>query len=143
MPEYWTRKYLKSQNRDGEILNSVKKAGNYILPRFVGSKYEEVYLVLLDSRNKALACEKLGEGNVNMAEVNSRKVIETVLKHNAAGVILAHNHLSGVALPSPDDHLTTQKLRSALTIVGVNLYDHIIVAGEDFVSFRDSGLLEK
>ena len=75
------------------------------------------------------------------ASLNIRKVVETALLTSASAVILAHNHPSGVALPSADDEAATRQVQEALSTIGVELVDHIIVADQDFVSMADSGLL--
>ena len=83
----------------------------------------------------------LHRGSVNASEVNLRKIIAAALNYDAAGVILAHNHPGGVALPSPEDLDTTRRVRSVLEAMGVQLMDHIIVADGDYVSLADSGQL--
>ena len=78
---------------------------------------------------------------MNAAEVTPRGVVETALNHNAARVILAHNHVSGLALPSDEDKATTLYLQTLLSQVGVLLDDHLIFVDDDMVSLKDSGLL--
>ena len=95
----------------------------------------------LDRKGKLLACKRLADGGAASADLNIRKVMETVLLTSASAVILSHNHPSGVALPSPEDTGTTLQVREALRTIGVELVDHIIVADRDFVSMADSGLL--
>lgn len=101
-----------------------------------------VYLVCMDAKRKVLGVHKLGEGSVNAADITSRKVVETALAQNATTAILAHNHISGLALPSQADLTTTRRLRAVLREVGVELSDHLIFADDDMVSLRDSGLFE-
>jgi DNA repair protein RadC len=79
----------------------------------------------------------------NAAEVSVRRIVELALNHNATNVILAHNHISGLALPSREDELTTRRVSSTLALVGITLTDHIVVAGDDYVSLADSGLLSR
>lgn len=121
------------------ILNSTERAGEYLLHRFDGKKYELVYELCLDRKGKLLVSKLLTEGDVNGAELNIRKLVENALLANASAVILSHNHPSGVALPSGEDFATTDRVRTALEGVGIQLVDHIIVADGDFVSMRDSG----
>ncbi len=121
------------------ILNSTERAGEYLLNRFDGKKYELVYELCLDRKGKLLVSKLLTEGDVNGAELNIRKLVENALLANASAVILSHNHPSGVALPSGEDFATTDRVRMALESVGIQLVDHIIVADGDFVSMRDSG----
>lgn len=121
------------------ILNSTEKAGEFLLYRFDGKKYELIYELCLDRKGKLLLCKLLTEGDVASADLNIRKLVENALLVNASAVILSHNHPSGVALPSGEDFATTDRVRAALEGVGIELVDHIIVADGDFVSMRDSG----
>lgn len=133
-------RYWEDAAAPGTILTSTLAAREYLLPRFrQGGRNEMVYLVCLDGKQKVLGCHKLGEGSVNAADVTPRKVVETALAQNATAVILSHNHVSGLALPSNADLLTTRKLWEVLRNVGVELVDHLIFAGGDMVSLRDSG----
>lgn len=123
------------------VLNSTQKAGDYLLERFSGKKTEIIYELCLDRKGKLLACKCLTEGNVSNAELSIRRLVENALITSASVVILAHNHPSGIALPSQDDYTTTERVRTALETIGVQLADHIIVADEDYVSLADSGFL--
>lgn len=126
----------------GDILDSSRAARNYLLPYFqMGARNEMVYLVCMDAKYKVLGCHKLGEGTVNAAEITPRKVMELAMAHNASTLILAHNHISGLALPSNADLMTTQKLAQVLSEVGVELADHLIFTDDDMVSLKDSGLM--
>ena len=123
------------------ILTSTEAAGKYLLECFVGEKTEVIYQLCLDRKGKLIAAKRLSEGGIASAALNVRKLIENALLTSASGVILSHNHPSGVALPSGDDYITTRKVREALETIGVMLLDHIIVADGDYVSFADSGFL--
>lgn len=123
------------------ILNSTEKAGRYLLERFAGEKNEVIYQLCLDRKGKLVACKRLGEGGASAADLNVRKMIENAILSSASAVILAHNHPSGIALPSQEDYVTTRRVKTALSAIGVTLIDHIIVADEDFVSLADSGFL--
>ena len=122
------------------ILNRIDDCGRYLTPFFYGRQQEMVYLLCLDAKRKVLACEKVGQGGVNSAGVPIRAVVETALKFNASTVILAHNHPSGLALPSREDVATTRRVALALDAVDVELTDHIIVADNDWISLAQSGL---
>lgn len=139
LPGLCRRYYSEQQNH--VILDSSEKCGAYLTPRFIGRRVETVFLVCTDAKCRVLGCQLLHAGSVNSAEVNSRKVVETALRFNAAAAVLAHNHPGGMALPSQEDLSTTQRLQQALAAVGVRLLDHIIVADGDFVSLADSGIL--
>lgn len=135
------RRYLVAKTEESAVLDSAAKAGAYLLPRFAAERDEVVYLVCLDAKCKVLSCKPLFRGSVNSAHVSVRKIVETALACNSTSVILAHNHPSGIALPSEDDNNTTIFVRNALEAVGIELADHIVVADEDFVSIAENGLL--
>ena len=122
-----------------KILKSAEDCGNYLLPHFYNLSRETVYLLCLDAKCQVLCCKKLGEGSVNTAAVPIRRIVETALADNAVMVILAHNHPSGLAIPSGEDVQTTRRLAVALDTVDITLADHIVVADNDFVSMTQSG----
>lgn len=131
---YWT-------NRAGRevCLDDVQKYGNYLKGKFLGQRNEMVYLLCLDAQCRVLCCKKLDEGNVNSAKLSPRQVVEAALNVGATTVVLAHNHTSGLALPSMEDISTTRYLGRVLDSIGVILTDHVIVAENDFVSLAQSG----
>lgn len=135
------RRHLLCRAGDETILNSTLKCGHYLLPRFIGEQEEVVYLLCLDAKCKVLDCALVHRGAVNMTAVSVRKIVKMALATNATTVVVAHNHPSGIALPSAEDRETTLRLRDALAAVDVHLADHIIVADGDFVSLADDGLL--
>jgi DNA repair protein RadC len=137
------RRYSMERSSPGEILNSTERCGDYLVPYFFGETDEVVYLLCLDAKCKVLDCRMLFRGSVNSAGISIRKIIETALACNATSVVLAHNHTSGIALPSPEDERTTRTLQTALDAVGILLADHIIVADDDFVSLADSGFFQR
>lgn len=122
-----------------DVLTSLDACGRYLVPRFFGRKVETVFLLCLDAKCKVLCCREIGEGSVNAASISVRKVVEAALSANATTVVLAHNHPSGVALPSADDVQTTRRIAAALSAVEVKLIDHIVVAEGDFISMVQSG----
>lgn len=134
------RSYGVSQVVHDKILTSTKKCGEYLKPFFVGKRDETVYLLCLDAKCKVLCCSEVGRGSVNSAGVPVRKIVEKALGVNATSVVLAHNHPSGLAIPSNEDVLTTRRVAMALDVVGVFLADHIIVADDDFMSLAESDL---
>ena len=125
------------------ILRSTADVGACFLERFAGDRDEIMFLACLDAKGKVLCCRKVAEGSAGGAEVSVRKVVELALRCGAIGVILAHNHPSGVALPSREDLAATRQIADALWAVGVALMDHIIVADGDFVSMADSGTIPR
>ena len=135
------RRHFIDRSGKANILNSTSKCGQYLVPFFHGEQEEVVYLLCLDAKCGLISCKEVGRGVVNAAEVSVRAIVETALSQKAVSVILSHNHVDAYALPSREDELTTRRIRDALLLVGITLADHIIVCGEDYVSFADSGLL--
>jgi DNA repair protein RadC len=135
------RKCYIAKAKQNRVLNSTDAAGDYLLPYFMFQPDELVYVVCLDVKNKVLCCREISRGSPNMAEISMRKIVELAISKKASGIIIAHNHTSGIAVPSIEDEDTTNKVASALAGIGVKLLDHIIVAGDDFVSMAESGLI--
>ncbi len=135
------RRHLISRAGEQLILTSTALCGQYLVPFFHGAVEEQVYLLCLDAKCKALDCVLIQSGDVNSAGISVRKVLKAALAANATSVVLAHNHPSGVALPSEEDRRATKIVKDALDAVGILLADHIIVADDDFVSLADDGLL--
>ena len=131
------QKYVIS-DADRSPLNTTTDCGNYLLDRFLGKRDEVVMLLCLDAKRAPLCCRIVSEGSVNAAEISTRKVVEAALAANATSVILAHNHPSGIAVPSVQDIVTTRRMGAALSAVDIILEDHIVVAGQDYVSLRQS-----
>lgn len=98
-------------------------------------------VLFLDAQNRLNAAEELFSGTLTQTSVYPREVIKRAMHHNAASVILAHNHPSGVAQQSAADELLTQQLKQALALVDVRVLDHFIVAGNQTLSFAERGLL--
>ena len=136
-----SRRYQLAKRRQQKLLRSSEEAGRYLVPLYLYERAEVVYLLCLDAKGGLISCREVGRGVVNAAEVSVRTIVETALSQKAVSVILSHNHVDAYALPSREDELTTRRVRDALLLVGITLADHIIVCGEDYVSFADSGLL--
>lgn len=135
------RYYEMNRANDIKILRSTKEYGDYMMSRFIGRSNETVYLLCLDSKSKLICCRQLGEGDVVSANLPIRRVVEIALSVKAATVVLAHNHPSGLAIPSREDIAVTLQLRQALQTVGIALADHLVVADEEYVSMAQSGYL--
>ena len=133
------RYYLVNRSANGVILTTIEECGKYLAPFFCGKRNETVYLLCLDAKCKVLCCKEVGEGSVNSASVPIRRIVEMALGANATSVVLAHNHPSGIAVPSGDDHLTTKRLAISLASVDIALVDHLVFADDDYVSLRQSG----
>lgn len=129
---------------DGErttVIKCSKDAGKYFVPRFAYEQEEVALLVCLDSLKRVICCYELGRGVVNSVNVNVRKVVEVALNNKSCSVMLAHNHPDSIALPSMADRMMTEQIYKALKLVDIPLDDHIVVAGKEYISFRDSGML--
>ena len=133
------RYYQVNSAERTEVLTTLDACGAYLVPRFFGRSNETVFLLCLDAKCKVLGCKEVGEGSVNSAGISIRKIVEIALNMKATTVILAHNHPSGVAVPSAEDVQTTRRLAAALSAVEVHLADHIVVADGDYVSMVQSG----
>ena len=132
------RFYMTDRASAPGVLTTLEQCAQYLMPRFFGRKLETVFLLCLDAKCKVLCCREVGEGGTNSACISIRRVVETALGVNATSVVLAHNHPSGVALPSPEDIQTTRRVAMALQAVEIVLVDHIIVADDDYVSIAQS-----
>ena len=133
------RYYQVSSAQQNQVLTTLEDCGRYLVPRFFGRPKETVFLLCLDAKCKVLCCKEIGEGSVNSASISVRKVVETALAANATTVELAHNHPSGIAVPSNEDIQTTQRIAAALYAVEIHLADHIVVAEGEYGSMVQSG----
>lgn len=134
------RYYQINRSSSAVILNTLDECGRYLMPFLYGRRNETVYLLCLDAKCKVLCCKEVGEGSVNSAAVPIRRIVEMALGANATTAVLAHNHPSGIAVPSGEDQLTTRQLALALSAVDIMLADHVVVADDEFVSMRQSGM---
>ena len=136
------RLYHRSRTEQkSERLDSAERLGAYFLHRFLGEREEIAYLLLLDNALHELGCERIGQGRMTEAALDVRKAAEAALRSHAAYVVLAHNHPSGTTSPSNDDIIATSFFRSTMQQLGVQLLDHIIVAGERYCSLRKEDYL--
>ena len=133
------RYYAKNRSQEATVLENIEQCGQYLMPCFHGLQNETVFLLCMDAKCKVLCCKKVGEGSVNSASISVRRIVETALNANAVSVVLAHNHPSGLAIPSVEDIQTTKRLGRALHAVEIMLVDHLVVAEDDFVSIVQSG----
>ncbi len=133
------RYYFVNKEAKPSVIATTEDYGKFLIPRFYNRRNEIAMVLCLDAKGRLLCCRELGEGDVNSSSISSRRVVEIALGVNATSVILAHNHPSGLALPSGDDLATTERVFRALSSVDIILADHVIVAGNDFVSLVQSG----
>jgi len=135
------RRALDEQMQQGDPLSSPAAVRDYLRLTLKERSFEVFTAVFLDAQNRVIGVEELFRGTLTQTSVYPREVVKRALAHNAAAVILAHNHPSGVAEASQADRLLTQQLRQALGLVDVRVLDHFIVAGAQILSFAESGLL--
>jgi len=134
-----SRSYQISKSHEAEVLPTLDACAAYILPYFFGRTVETVFLLCLDAKCKVLCCKEVGEGGINSTAVSSRRILEYAMSSGASSVVLAHNHPSGIAIPSEQDVHTTKRLAQALQAAEIQLLDHIIVSENDYVSMAQSG----
>lgn len=136
-----SRRALHEEMQAGDALNSPQAVRKYLLLQ-LQSRQQEVFMVIfLDAQHRVLAAEEMFHGTLTQASVYPREVVKRALFHNAAAVIFAHNHPSGVAEPSQSDRMLTDALKQALALVEVRTLDHFIVAGSQCLSFAERGML--
>lgn len=135
------RRHLSESLQRGCVLDSVASVRQYLCAQLRHRQQEVFALLLLDNKHRLLAYEEPFKGTIDGASVYPREVVKLVLKHNAAAVILAHNHPSGVAEPSQADLRITERLQSALELVDVRVLDHFVVGDGEELSFAQHGLL--
>lgn len=136
-----SRRALQEELQRGDALSSPRAVRDY-LQLLLAARQQEVFMVLfLDTQHRVIAFEELFHGTLGQTSVYPREVVKRALSHNAAAVILAHNHPSGVAEPSQSDRLLTDALKQALALVDVRVLDHFVVAIGQTLSFAEQGLI--
>lgn len=135
------RRWMEEELHHGPVLGDPRGVCHYLGVHFAGYEREVFVCLFLDNRHRLISCEEMFQGTVDGASVHPREVVKRALQVNAAAVILAHNHPSGVAEPSQADELITHRLRDALALVDIRVLDHLIVAGSKTTSFAEKGLL--
>ena len=136
------RRYLMEQLEKGEAITSPQISRDYLTMQLRDKPYESFYAMFLDSKHRVIHAQELFRGTIDSASVPVREVAKEALKHNAAALIVAHNHPSGVAEPSAADKALTHTLYLALEMVGVKLLDHFVVGDSEVVSFAEMGALQ-
>ena len=135
-----SRRYLEEKLHRGDVMNNAGDVKQYLKSRLQQYPFEVFACLFLDNKHRVIEYEELFRGTIDSASVHPREVVRRVLHHNAAAVILAHNHPSGVAEPSHSDTVITNKLKQALEMIDVRVLDHFII-GDEIVSFAERGLL--
>ena len=137
-----SRRALAEAMKQDSLLNTPDTVRDYLRLHLAGLRHEVFFALWLDAQNRLIAAEELFRGTLTQASVYPREVVKKALAHNAAAVVLAHNHPSGVAEPSSADSQLTRELKQALALVDVRVLDHFIVAGTASpLSFAERGLL--
>ncbi|MFO7579939.1 RadC family protein [Nitrosomonas halophila] len=135
------RRALAEEIKSGDIMDSPQSVRNYLRLSLGGKPHEIFVGIFLDARHRTIATEELFRGTLTQASVYPREVVKRALFHNAAAIIFAHNHPSGVAEPSQADETLTQSLKQALALVDIRVLDHFVIGSEAVVSFAERGLI--
>lgn len=133
------RRHFRQGLEVGSVLSSPGDTRAFLIAQLRDRPYEVFCCLFLDNRHRLIRFEELFRGTIDGATVHPREVLRQALAHNAAAVILAHNHPSGVAEPSQADEMITRRLKEALSLVDIRLLDHLVVAGADAVSLAEQG----
>lgn len=136
-----SRVYMDDRNNNFKKYVDMDNLGDIMKHKYIGRDYEAVILLLMDSKNKELFCGVVNKGSVSSSEIYIRKVIELAVMYNARYAVLSHNHPSGMAWPSSDDIETTRKVSESLSLIGVKLLEHIIVADDDYIEIYKAGFM--
>ena len=136
-----TRRALHEEIRQRDALTSPQAVRDYLRLNLQSREHEVFATLFLDAQNRVIAVEEMFRGTLTQTSVYPREVVKRALHHNAAAVIFAHNHPSGVAEPSKADELLTQALKQALALVDIKVLDHFIVAVGASISLAERGLL--
>jgi DNA repair protein RadC len=135
-----SRRHLGEKIQRGNALNNVDDVKNYLQSRLQSYPQEVFACLFLDNKHRLIKYEEMFRGTIDSSTVHPREVVRRALHYNAAAIVLAHNHPSGVAEPSQSDQLITDRLKQALQLIDVRLLDHFIV-GDEVISFAERGYL--
>jgi DNA repair protein RadC len=136
-----SRRHLESKLNRGDALTDADSTKAFVQQKLRHYPYEVFACLFLDNQHRLIGFEELFHGTINMAKVYPREVVKQALSYNAAAVIFAHNHPSGIAEPSMSDIELTQQLKSALNMVDIRVLDHIIVGDAEPSSLAEQGLI--
>ena len=135
------RRHLGESLKRGKPLTDPAATRRYLIAQFRDLPHEVFACLHLDNRHRVIAFEELFRGTIDGASVHPREVVRSALKHNAAALVFAHNHPSGVAEPSDADRRLTQRLKEALALVDIRVLDHFVVGDGEVASFAERGWL--
>lgn len=135
------RRWLGEELRRVTVFAQPSAVTDYLKVHFAGREYESFVVLYLDAQNGLIEVEELFRGTLTQTSVYPREVVKSALRFNAAGVMFSHNHPSGLVTPSRADEYLTQTLKAALALVDVRVLDHLVIAGNNALSFAETGLL--
>ena len=135
------RRHLGEHLQRGDLLANPEATRHYLITTLGDLPHEVFCCLFLDTRHRLICFEELFRGTIDGASVHPREVVRRALQHNAAALILAHNHPSGVAEPSQADQRITRRLKQALQLVDIRILDHLVVGERTVMSFAEHGLL--
>ena len=135
------QRVLREELKRGESIRRPHMVFDYLKIILAGKEREVFVALYLDNKHRLIVAEELSRGTIGQATVYPREAVKCALKHNAAAVIVAHNHPSGVVEPSTNDMVITRRLKDAFSLVGVTVLDHVIVAGNECLSFVERGFI--
>jgi len=127
--------------RSPEKISSPREAFEYIFPKFLDCKQEKLIAVFISPRNEVISCKVLTTGTSNQTLISSKDIVLWAIREEASGIIVAHNHPTGVCEPSTDDQISTEQLNKAAKLMDVSLIDHLIITENGYFSFKESGLI--
>ncbi len=134
-------RWLNEELRRDCLLSSPASVRDFLRLHFAGQEHESFVVLFLDAQNRLIVAEELFRGTLTQTSVYPREIVKAALRHNAAAVIFAHNHPSGLPEPSRADEMLTVSLKQALSLIDVKVLDHFIVANSATLSFAERGLL--
>lgn len=135
------KRYFESSMRDAEVISNPEMMKQYLSLELRGYPREVFAMLSLDTRHRTIQFDKLFFGTIDGASVYPREVVKRALENNAAAVVFAHNHPSGIAEPSQADEQITSRLKAALELIDIRVLDHIIIGDGQVVSFAERGLI--
>ena len=135
------RQHIAQRFRRGASLTSPALMRDFLRLRLGTREFETFCCLFLDNRHRLIEFVELFRGTIDGASVHPREVVKEALKRNAAAVIFVHPHPSGVAEPSQADEMITRRLRESLSLLDIRVLDHLIVAGDEVISFAERGLI--
>jgi DNA repair protein RadC len=136
-----SRRYLRECLERGDVLSNPEDTRNFLMSELSGRDYEVFACLFLDNKNRVIQFEELFYGTIDGASVHPREVIRRCIKNNAAALILAHNHPSGMAEPSEADITITQRLIEVLSYLDVRVLDHFVIGDGYCISLAEKGLI--